>query len=132
MEEYSMPNLIDLNQMSQTLRYSPAQNSIVKNTNTAYGLLTIVLEPNSTYTLKVKGGVTGALYNLPPELGMTGETLITWSGTSTSDGTEYTIETGPSDYWLALNVATNEKADGATVLTPTDAWKNATLHKHPQ
>ena len=128
----SMPNLINLDQMSQTLRYSPAQTSIVQNKGTAFGLLSIELEPNSTYTLTVKGGVTGALYNLPPELGVAAETIITWSGTTTTYGTEYTIVTGPTDYWLALNVVTNEKADGATVLTATSAWKEAALYKQRQ
>ena len=61
-------NLLDVNKINHTLRYSPASGSIVDNGETKYGLFICKLKPNSTYILSYGVGGFG-LYTEEPKKG---------------------------------------------------------------
>lgn len=120
-------NLLNLDNMSHALRYSPGGYNIVGNNGTKYGLYAIELEPNSTYELKISSGYTGGLFSAEPKSGS--KTEATYNLNGSGAGT-HVITTTSDRYWLALNVATVETADGGTtILTPNTAWQSALLYK---
>ena len=119
-------NLIDISTMSSALRYSPGAYNIVGASGTKYGLLTIELEPNSTYYLKLDSGYTGGLFSTEPVKGA--KTTVDYNLNATGKGT-HTITTDATHYWIAFNIATIDVSDEITPLTPTNAWLTAFLYK---
>ena len=118
-------NLLDLNTMSHALRYSPGGYNITANNGTKYGLLTLQLKPSTNYKIKITSGVTGALFKIEPINGAKTESSLALaiSGQGTHD-----IVTTTDAYWLALNIATDNTADGGTTqLIPNQHWQNAIL-----
>ena len=118
-------NILDLSTMSHALRYSPGGYNITGNHGTKYGLLTIQLKPSTNYKIKITSGVTGALFKTEPISGAKTESslALSISGQGTHD-----IVTTADAYWLALNIATDNTADGGTTqLIPNNHWKNALL-----
>ena len=118
-------NLIDLSTMSHALRYSPGGYSITGNNGTKYGLLTIQLKPSTNYKIKITSGVTGGLFKVEPVNGAKTDASLALaiSGQGTWD-----IITTADAYWLAMNIATDNTADGGTTqLIPNQHWQNAIL-----
>ena len=123
----TVTNLLNLDTMSNALRYSPGGYNITGSNGTKYGLFTIMLEPNSTYYLKISSGYTGGLFNTEPIKGA--KTTESYNLKGPGAGTHEIITT--SDYyWLALNIATTNTSDENTILIPTDAWNGALLYKN--
>ena len=123
----TVTNLLDLNTMSNTLRYSPGGYNIVGSNGTKYGLIILELEPNSTYYLKIQSGYTGGLFNVEPV--KNSKTTSTYNLNGSGAGTHEIITT--SDYyWLALNIATTDTSNESIQLTPTSAWQSALLYKN--
>ena len=63
-------NLLDVNKIDHTLRYSPGTGGIVDNGGTKYGLFVCKLKPNSTYILSYCVGGFG-LFAEEPKKGST-------------------------------------------------------------
>ena len=113
-------NLLSIDKIDHTLRYSPGTGGIVDSSGTKYSLFICKLKPNTTYTLSYYVGGFGLFTSQPIK-----SAIATYK--FDSGYSSITFNTNECQ-WIAANVQmVNTNTAETTENVPVDAWLQASL-----
>lgn len=113
-------NLLSVDKLDHSLRYSPGTGGIVSSSGTKYSLFVCKLKPNTTYTLTHCIGGFGLFASQPAT-----NTVATYKFESSYS--PVTFDTKECS-WIAANTQmVNTNTAETTENTPVEAWLNASL-----